>query len=386
VSDPVAIEVALTLDELERLRPSWTELPWEREEAAYEYFTTRLATRPDVIGPFVVVATAGEGPVAGLAARLELRRLSTAVGYKVLYAPQARLLRVVDGGVAAGDDPAVLSALLEPLRAALADGTADAVALPPAELGSPLLAAFTSLGGPLERQPFIAPWTRRRLLLPGSFEEFVSSRSSNTRWQIRRDARRIADSFGDALTVEVIRDPSALDRLVVQADRVARSTYQRALGAGFSDTPEQRALVAVGLEHGWVRGYLLSRGGEAIAYWLCSTFRGTLLIRTAGFDTAYAEHRVGTYLLLRVIEDAIADPDLHMVDFGPGDAAYKQQFSSESRQERNVVVFAPTFRGRRLNASRTLILAPARGARLLLDETGLTTRVRARWRRRVQAR
>ena len=51
-----------------------------------------------------------------------------------------------------------------------------------------------------------------------------------------------------------------------------------------------------------------------------------------------------------------------------------------------MVVFAPTFRGRRLNASRTLILAPAHGARLLLDETGLTAHVKARWRRRMQAR
>ena len=49
---------------------------------------------------------------------------------------------------------------------------------------------------------------------------------------------------------------------------------------------------------------------------------------------------------MRVIEDAIADPGLGIVDFGQGDAAYKQQFSSESRLERELVVFAPTFRGR----------------------------------------
>ena len=245
----------------------------------------------------------------------------------------------------------------------------------------PVTEAFTSLGGPLERQPFITPWTRRTLQLPTSFEEFVASRSSNTRWRIRRDARRLAEAFGDELRVEIVRDPSGLDRLVESADRVARTTYQRALGAGFADTPEQRALAAVGLEHGWVRGYLLRLRDEPIAYWLCSTWRDTMLIRTAGFDTAFAELRVGLFLLMRVIEDAIDDPALRVLDFGPGDAAYKQQFSSQSREERNTIVFAPTLRGRRLNASRTLILAPARGVRRVLDETGLTDRVRARWRR-----
>ncbi len=83
-----------------------------------------------------------------------------------------------------------------------------------------------------------------------------------------------------------------------------------------------------------------------------------MLLRTGGFDDAYAEHRVGIYLLMRVIEDACADPSSIVLDFGPGDAAYKEQYSNESREERNVVVFAPTFRARRINATRTAILGP----------------------------
>ena len=75
-----------------------------------------------------------------------------------------------------------------------------------------------------------------------------------------------------------------------------------------------------------------------------------------------------------------------VLDFGPGDAAYKQQFSNESWQERNLVIFAPTFRARRINLTRTLILAPVRVARRILDATRLTDRVRARWRKRLRAR
>ncbi len=77
---------------------------------------------------------------------------------------------------------------------------------------------------------------------------------------------------------------------------------------------------------------------------------------------------------MRVIEDAIADPALHVLDFGPGDATYKQQFSTESHEEQNVVVFAPTLRGRRLNATRTLVLAPAWGAASCSTRPGSPTR------------
>lgn len=383
--DRFSVEIVRTLEAVEQVRPLWDRVAWGREEAAYEYFVTRLRTRPEVLGPFAIFVSDGDGPVAALAGRLESRQLKTSLGYKVVYAPRVRLLHVLDGGIVVGD-PAALEPLLEALRAELAAGRVDTVGFPPLELGSQLYTAFNSLGGPLERQPLITAWTRRRLALPGSFEEFVASRSSNTRWRIRRDGKRLLAALGEQLSVEIIRDPSGLDRLVRDADRVARSTYQRALGAGFSDTPEQRALAAVGLEHGWVRGYLLYLGGEPIAYWLCSVYGGTILIRTAGFDNAYAEHRTGIYLLMRVIEDACADPALHVLDFGPGDAAYKQQFSNESWQERNLVIFAPTFRARRINLTRTLILAPVRVARRILDATRLTDRVRARWRKRLRAR
>lgn len=200
------MEIARTLDELERLRPAWEGLPWEREEAAYEYFTTRLATRPEVICPIAAVVTAEGRPVAGLAGRLELRRLSTVVGYKVVYAPQVRVLQVVDGGIALREGSA-LPALREVVGEALRSGAADVATLPPLEVGSDELAAFASLGGPLTRQPFIVPWTRRLLTLPETFDGFLASRSHKTRKGIRRDARHLDSAFGNRLRLQIVRGP-----------------------------------------------------------------------------------------------------------------------------------------------------------------------------------
>jgi len=78
-----------------------------------------------------------------------------------------------------------------------------------------------------------------------------------------------------------------------------------------------------------------------------------------------------------------ADPGLDVLDFGHGDAAYKEQYANETRQERNAVIFAPTFRARRINATRTAILGPSRLAKAGLDATQLTSRVKATLRRRA---
>ena len=124
--------------------------------------------------------------------------------------------------------------------------------------------------------------------------------------------------------------------------------------------------------------------GVPIAYWLCSLYRGTLLVRWTGFDDAYAEYRAGYYLLARAIESACADPEITVLDFGPGDAAYKLQFGNDSSEERNLVVFAPTLRGRRINLQRTAVLGAARLARHAVDAAGMTDRLRTGWRGRLR--
>jgi hypothetical protein len=379
----VRVEVARTFADVERLALLWDAIPWQREEAERAFFLARARARPDTLAPFAIFVLDGERPVGALAGRIDSRRLPAKLGYTTLYAPRVRLLHVIDGGVYL-PEPATLEAAQAAVRAALQAREFDAVALPHLPLDSPVLDAFESLGGPWRHQRRTRAQPRRRLVLPDSFEQFVASRSANTRWRIRRDARRLAAAFGDDLSLEIVREPSQLERLFTDAERIARATYQRALGAGFADTPERRALTDVALANGWLRGYLLYLRGEPIAFWICSVYRGTLLIRLTGYDQAYAELRVGLFLLTKVIEDAIDDPAVAIVDFGQGEAAYKQQLGDTSELERDLIVFAPTLRAVRINLLRNIVLVFADGARRALDATQLTDRVRSGWRDRLR--
>ena len=377
------VEVVRTVEEIERLKLVWDAVAWERDDAEFHEFLARVRLRDNVVSPFAILVFLGARPVAAVAARIELRPLQTNVGYRVVYAPKVTVLQVVPGGIVSSDAGA-LALLVDALAAALADGEADVVALPPLPVDSDLYAVVRSLGGPLERQRFVAAWTRRQLALPAAFAEFLASRSRTTRRGVRNAANRLEAEFGETLRVETVREPGHLDRLVRDLDTVAGATYQRTLGAGFADTPEQRELLRVGLEQGRVLAYLLYIGDQPIAYWLCSVHRGTMYLTTGGFDHAYASQRVGVYLLMRVLEDACADPLVRTFDFGPGDTDYKRWFSDEGVRERNLFVFAPTFRARRINAVRTAILGVALIARKLADATRLTARLRGRWKRRLR--
>jgi CelD/BcsL family acetyltransferase involved in cellulose biosynthesis len=129
--------------------------------------------------------------------------------------------------------------------------------------------------------------------------------------------------------------------------------------------------------------YVLYLDGEAIAFWPGSAHGGTFHIGTPGYDPAYADYRIGTYLQMRMFEDLIADPDVRVVDYGQGDAEYKRRFGSESWDEADMHVFAPTPRALAINATRTAILAAAEGARAALRRAGVLERIKRGWRRRL---
>jgi len=377
------VRLARNLEELERLRPLWETVEWEREDADLDYLVERVRVRPAAVGPFGALVVADGAVVAGAAGWVESKPLPARIGYARIHAPTLSVLQMANGGIVA-TSPVAASELALAAWGVLERGEAELLALPAMPVESPLFDAFARLGGPLERQRFVPTWMRRSLVLPATFDEFLATRSYETRRVIKKNANRLHRAFAATLRVELLRLPSQHEQLVRDLDRIGRLTYQRAVGTGFSNTPEERTLTALALERGWLRAWVLYDGDRPISYWLGSVYRGTLLLRATGYDDAYAAHRVGAYLLARLIEDACADPDISVVDFGPGRSEYKQHFTNESHAERNLLVFAPTLRARRVSAVRTAVLAAAWIGRGSADALRVTNRVKRGWRRRLR--
>ena len=65
----------------------------------------------------------------------------------------------------------------------------------------------------------------------------------------------------------------------------------------------------------------------------------------------YAKYSPGTYLLTHVMEDLCRD-GVAAIDFGIGEALYKQRFGRATWQETEVYLYAPTWRGMRVKAIR----------------------------------
>jgi hypothetical protein len=376
------IRTAAGMTEVEAMRPMLEAVSWERTEADPDFFLTTAASRTGT-QPYAVTVGSGPGPRAAAVGLLEDVALTTRVGYRAVYGPRVRSLTALHGGVVSTDDEAA-EPLIRALDAALAGGAADVLSLPGLKTGSPIHAAAHAAGGVFRRQMFTKRRLHWRLDLPTSYDEFLASLGGSTREGVRRYSKKLEKAYGTDLELRVLNRPSDLERIVHDVDVVAAKTYQRALGVGFADDVEHRAPLELALERGWYKVYVLYVAGDPVAFWPGHTYGRTFFIGIPGYDPAYGNYRVGTYVQMRLIADLCEDPDVDTIDYGLGDAEYKRRFGTENWQEEDIVVFAPSFRGLRINAARTAILGTAQAARWTLEKTGMSDRVKRRWRERLR--
>jgi hypothetical protein len=379
---PQTVRIVSSLGAIEEIRDRWQAAPVGRHDAEIDFYLAFAASRPQFVRPYVLLLERGDELEAMMVARVEDIRLRAGIGYRTVFSARMRAITLVHGGLV-GVDEENAPVILRELERSLGRREADLLFLPAQRTDSPLYRAALASVPALRRQPFESRGIHRTLTLPASYDEFLRSRSKSTRESVKRYRKKVERELGDRLELRVYREPADIERIFADTDPVAALTYQRGLGVALADTPEQRALIEVGLARGWYRVYVLYLDGGPIAFWPGSAHGGVFHIGTPGYDPAYADYRIGTYLQMRMFEDLIADAGVHSVDYGQGDAEYKRRFGSESHEEADLHVFAPNARALAVNGARAAILAAAEGARAALRRAGVLERVKRGWRRRL---
>jgi GNAT acetyltransferase-like protein len=374
--------VARTFDAVENLRETWMRMGCRYVDADLDFYLTVIHTRSEMKRPHVILVEKAGRPVAMLVGRLENVPLASKIGYKTLYSPVVRSISIVYGGVL-GRFPPVASALaLADLRRSLAAGEADIIFFPKLTLDSPLLRA-TQQTPFLYRGHFSKPNRHWRLNLPDSMDAYLASLSHQTRANVRRYARRLLQDFGDGAHVRVFRHKKDCDEMFADLEIVASKTYQRGLGVGFANEERHRSLISLGLDRNWFRAYVLYLANKPCAFWLGNRYAGTFATGAPGYDPAYAHYNVGTYVHMKMIEDLIDEGDIRAIDYGFGDADYKQRFGNQHWEERDVLIFASSLKGLKINAARTAILGTAQLGKRIIDRGSVGTRIKRAWRRRL---
>jgi len=381
MGEGISIRVIRTTEEVEDIRTVWTS--WQHHpNADIDFYLTVNRLRPQVLRPHIIMLYRDGRPDAVLVGRIVEERIAFKVGYKTIFRPEARLLRITCGGLLGNLSSENSEAIVKEITNSLYRGDADAAVLGHVEVGSPMYTAATRSPSFLRRDLFPtldAHWTMR---LPSSMEEYYSGLSAKARRNRRQEAQRLLRDFSGRVKVSCFRRTTELEPMIQDVEEIAKRTYHRGLGVGFVDGAETRQRLQLAAQNGWLRAYILYVADRPCAFWIGTQYRRTVYGDFTGYDPSYRKYSPGIFLLLRIIEDLCND-GVKEIDFGIGDAWYKQYFCNYEWQEASVYLFAPTLRGLKINALRTSTNLIDQLAKRALKGVNVLARVKKVWRDRL---
>ena len=371
--------VARSVEEMERLRPIW-EASQLHPNADMDYFRTVIESRREVIRPHVVCLQKNGSAEALIVGRIEDVHLECRFGYKAVYRSPVRALSVVYGGMMGELSEENCHVLVQELIRSLKRREAEVIYWSNLRTDSTIYEKAIRLPGFLCRDYFVNPNYHWRIALPQNLEEYYKNVKYKARKNLRRTVKLLSEKNVNPVSIQCFRTVRDLDRFMEQAEAIAGKTYQRGLGAGFSDDGENRRLLTLAAERGWLRSYILYLGDQPISFDTAIQYGDTFYLQNGGYDPEYRQYDPGTNLFLRYLEDLCADPSVRYVDFGYGDAEYKQNLCNESWKEASVYVFASNFTGLKLNLIRSALAASHHYGSMALRRMKLYERVKREWR------
>jgi Acetyltransferase (GNAT) domain len=333
----IRIDVLRSKEQICLYRKKWQELCQHRD-ADPAFFDFILSTRPEA-APYILFIHS-DSTEAFVVGRLETSRLETRVGYWAIHSPRLRILELIHGGLIGPIDSPVASVICTYLRGLLRRAEVDAIRLHYADVAHPLFDEFCRLRGPIARLLPIRQVPHRRRVIDPSVIPYESKRAN------KRREKRLHKTGGGDVRIERYESVGVLPELLISAEEAAKRSYQRGLGVGFSrnDAVERRLELLATL--GWLRAWVLYLGNKPAAFWIGTLRQGSFLSDYLAYDSELSYLAPGSYLTTHVIGELQLDSScVRSIDFGVGDATYKQRFATEVRMTAIVDVFALTWRG-----------------------------------------
>ena len=368
-------------DRLESLEPEWRHLAVERGNGFLtpEWFRAWLAHYGGEHEPYVPILRDPGGSLRGL---LPLA-LSRSGHPRVCRIAGANLGDRFHPVCEPGHEPEVAGAAGEALAEAPVPWSV--ISLDHIQVDEPWIAALGEATGRRlsTRSRIAAPMPLIEISRHEGWEDYLATRSSNFRQQVRRFGRRAARET----ELRIRRTEAASE---VESDmRIFFDLHDRRFGGrGGSSLSAERArsfhldFAKAALEEGWLRLWFLELDGHPAAAWYGWRLGDRYSYYNSGFDPEFASLSPGLVLISAVIESAFEE-GAGEFDFLLGQESYKYRFADRERTVSDVSL-APA-----LPHPAGIRVAAEHGARRLVravpaslkERVGLTGLARRRTRR-----
>lgn len=380
MSEKFTFETATQWEDVQRLRPLWEK--WQNHpNTDFEHYQLVLSTRARDAAPYLVLAKADNAPVGLLVGRTEPQDMSVKVGYANIKLGRACVLRIMTGGVLGAWWDELAAAAVEQLIASFQQGAFDAIIFSNVRTSTAFYRALQAQAGRSGPSVFLAPEPHWIMQIPPKNEELWQRLSSRHRSQLRKARRKLDEDEEIAGDVDFrhFHDSEGIAHFCHDAEAVASKTYHQGLGIAFKNDEFYSKRCQLFASRGQFRGYVLYLNGVPRAFWMGCVYDNIFHSQDVGYDPQMKEFQLGSLLLVHVIEELIKEKNCQGLDFGLGDAEYKQRFSDQSWYDCDVTFYAPTLR----NHAVVLLQRVADQIRKEAQKSVIGARIKRFWRDRA---
>lgn len=386
VAPQLTVKTFRGVDEIEEIRRAWT--AWnDHPNSDIDLYLDLLRSRPEILRAHVIVLYRDGEPEAMLVGRILRDRLQFRLGYRTVLKQKVRLLSIVWGGalgnLSSGNCDLLVSQVVQCLR----NREADVAVFNNMKAESPICSSVLAVRGLFSRDYFPSRQVHRSLVVPKSVEDFHRGLSAKERWNQKSKAKKLFTAYGGNVRVSSYPGTIELDQAIREAETVARKTYQRGLGVGFGEIGPSRQRFELDARNERLRIYILYVAGKPSAFWIGSIYQRTFHGAYTGYDPDLAHYSPGMFLMMRIIEEFCKrenTDEVDEIDFGLGDAQYKEALCNQQWEDVTIYVFGCTYCGLRVNMLRIPIAGFDRIARRMLKSVGLFGKVKRLWRDSVR--
>ena len=375
------IKTIKTCDEVEELRSIWERMQCH-PNTDIDHYLTVVGSLEDVIRPHVILFSQNGQPKALAVGRLERRDMSITLGYKTLFKFKVPCLTILYGGFLGTWSKEISHLLVTELMNSLKRNEADIAWFNLLRSDSQIYELVRGKTSFLCRDHVIETNPHWKMTLPNSLIAFLQKMTSKHRYWLNRLPKVLEKDYPGKVVYKCYRDRAHLEQIFTDAEKVARKTYQRNIDAGFMDNSIMRQRLALSADKGWLRAYLLYVNEKPCAFWIGTLYGKVFHLDFTGYDSTFKRYEPGTILFMRMIED-LTNSKVEEIDFGFGDAFYKQRFGDQHWIESSAYIYAPTIKGILLNAIRTINLIPYRYLLRLAEKTNILQKIKRLWRNKL---
>lgn len=378
---PLSCKVIQSAEQFEEVRTTWQRLAGN-PTVDPDFCRLLASTRREILRPHVVAVQEGDQTIAILAGRIESTSVAFRIGYKRIYSVRARCLALPYGGVLGTDHEDVIQCLLDHVSGLLRAGEIDMVDFDNVRKDSYLLAVVQRRVPWACRGQFHSSHLHWRMALPASGEAIEKAMSKKHRYWVRRMRKSLQERFPNETEYVCMAKPTGVGALADEMERISRHTYQRGLGVGFVNDEEHRRRLELWAGRGLLRAYLLRVQGKPVAFCLGTRFGDNFYLSHTAFIPDMSDFEPGTLVFMYML-DCLCREKVAFLDFGLGDAFYKQRFGTEHWQETILCLFAPRAKGLLLNLTDTASRLVNHAGRSMLGKLGSLRKLKKKWRQKL---